>query len=192
MPEKKKKIIVILGSPRKNGNSAILAGRIADGARDNGAETEEIFLQDLKIGACKGCNACQKNSSRKCIIMDDMDKIYPVLEEADAFILATPVYWCSMSAQLKTFIDRTYPLVDMKTFSSVFTGRKIALALSYADPDVLTSGAMNVVRTFQDILNFSKGECIGVLHGSAYGAGDIKADKKLLDAAYETGKKFNG
>ncbi|OGV48192.1 MAG: hypothetical protein A2017_18455 [Lentisphaerae bacterium GWF2_44_16] len=190
MPEKKKKILVVLGSPRKNGNSTILARRIADGAKDNGAEVKEIFLQSLKIAACSGCNACQESSSAKCVIKDDMQKIYPDLEDADAFILATPVYWCSMSAQLKTFIDRTYPLVDMKNFTSAFTGKKIALAISYADPDVLTSGTMNIIRTFQDILSFSKGECIGVIHGSAYAAGDIKADKKLLDAAYETGKKF--
>lgn len=184
MPAKKKKIIVILGSPIKNGSSATLARRIADGAKDNGAEIKEIFLQDMQISACKGCGACQKKNSRKCVIKDDMQKIYPDLQKADGFILATPVYWCSMSAQLKTFLDRTYALVEMKTFTTIFTNRKIALALSYGDPDVLTSGTMNIVRTFQDILNFSRGECIGIVHGAG------KADKKLLDAAYETGKKF--
>jgi multimeric flavodoxin WrbA len=184
MSAKKKKIIVVLGSPVKDGSTATLARKIAEGAKDSGAEIKEIFLQDLQISPCKGCGACQKKNSRKCVIKDDMQKIYPDLQDADGFILATPVYWCSMSAQLKTFLDRTYALVELKTFTTIFTNRKLALAISYGDPDVLTSGTMNIVRNFQDILNFSRGECIGILHCTG------KADKKLLDTAYETGKKF--
>ena len=185
-----KKILVILGSPRKNGNSAILARRIADGARDNGAKVKEIFLQNLKISGCKGCGVCQKKMNSTCVIKDDMLKIYPEMKKADAFIFATPVYWCSMSAQLKTFFDRSYAVVDMKAFTTPFTNKKFALAVSYADPDVLGSGAINIIRTFQDIMNFSKGECVGVLHGQAYAPGDIKTNKKLLDSAYETGQKL--
>lgn len=184
MAVRKKKIITVLGSPRKDGASAALARKIAEGAKDNGAVIEEIFLQDMKISPCKGCGACQKNNSRKCVIKDDMQKLYPLLQKADGFILATPVYWCSISAQLKAFIDRSYALVEMKTFTTIFTNKKLVLAISYGDPDVLTSGAMNIIRTFQDILNFSRGECIGVVHCAG------KTDKKILEAAYETGRKF--
>ena len=107
---KTKQVLVILGSPRKKGNSSALAARISRGAKSAGAEVETVFLQGLKISPCRGCNTCQKDDTQGCAIKDDMQEIYPKLIEADAWVIASPVYWFTMSAQTKIFMDRCYAL----------------------------------------------------------------------------------
>ena len=104
------KVLILLGSPRKKGNSAILAEQIAKGARSADADAETIFLQDLTIAPCKSCYACQKPKSRGCAIQDDMQAIYPKLIESDAWVIASPVYWFTMSAQTKLLMDRCFAL----------------------------------------------------------------------------------
>ena len=88
-----KQVLVILGSPRKKGNSSTLAARISRGAKSAGAEVETLFLQNLKISPCRGCDTCQKHDSKGCAIKDDMQEIYPKLIKADAWVIASPVYW---------------------------------------------------------------------------------------------------
>jgi multimeric flavodoxin WrbA len=84
------KILILKGSPREKGNSATLAERCADGAREAGASVESIYLHGLDIRACDGCDLCTEGS---CIIEDDMKPIFPKLADADAIVLASPIYW---------------------------------------------------------------------------------------------------
>ncbi|MBW2638353.1 MAG: flavodoxin family protein, partial [Deltaproteobacteria bacterium] len=107
---KTKRVVVILGSPRKKGNSAILAEQIAKGATSAGANVESIFLHGHKIAPCQSCYTCQKPDSKGCAINDDMQSVYPKLIEADAWVIASPVYWFTMSAQTKLFMDRCFAL----------------------------------------------------------------------------------
>ncbi|MBU0653054.1 MAG: flavodoxin family protein, partial [Proteobacteria bacterium] len=109
--KEEKKVLVLLGSPRKKGNSAILADRIAKGAKAAGAKVETIFLHGLKIAPCKSCYACQKKKSKGCAIKDAMQDLYPKLLAADAWVIASPVYWFTMSAQTKLFMDRCFALL---------------------------------------------------------------------------------
>ena len=109
----KKQVIVILGSPRKKGNSAILAEQISKGVRSAGAKVETIFLQGLKIAPCQSCYACQKHNSKGCAIKDDMQAIYLKLIKAEAWVIASPVYWFTMSAQTKIFMDRCFALAGL-------------------------------------------------------------------------------
>ena len=104
-----KNILVISTSPRKNGNSALLAEEFARGAADAGHQVEIITLRDKNIGFCHACDACMKNGG-KCILKDDMTEILDLYQKADVLVLATPVYFYGISAQMKTFIDRTYPI----------------------------------------------------------------------------------
>src|SRR5512137_1584902 len=87
-----KKVLVLLGSPRKRGNSAILADMVAKGAKSIGARVETLFMHGMKIAPCKSCYACQKPNSRGCSIKDDMQSVYKKLLEADAWVIASPVY----------------------------------------------------------------------------------------------------
>ena len=108
--EESKKVLIMLSSPRKKGNSAALAEEIAAGAESKGAAVESLFLHGMKIAPCQSCYACQKKGSKGCAIDDDMQAIYPKLIEADAWVIASPVFWFTMSAQAKLFMDRCFAL----------------------------------------------------------------------------------
>ena len=105
-----KKVLVLMGSPRKSGNSATLAQRIVQGAQSAGAEVETVFLHEKSIAPCQSCYACQVKDSKGCAIDDDMQAIYPLLLENDAWVIASPVYWFNMSAQTKLWMDRCFAL----------------------------------------------------------------------------------
>lgn len=102
-----KNVLVLSGSPRKRGNSDSLCDQFMNGAEEAGHQTEKIFLRDRKINYCIGCNACQRNGGI-CVHKDDMTEILEKMIAADVIVLAAPVYFYSMDAQMKTLIDRTY------------------------------------------------------------------------------------
>ncbi len=183
---KTKQVLVILGSPRKKGNSSTLAARISRGARAAGAEVETVFLQSLNISPCRGCDACQKNDSKGCAIRDDMQKIYPKLIRADAWVIASPVYWFTMSAQTKGFMDRCYALPAYAT--NPFAGKRVAIAMTYGDVDPVKSGCVNAVRTFQDAFRYTGSRIVGMVYGSATKAGEIAKNKALMREAEQLGK----
>jgi multimeric flavodoxin WrbA len=183
-----KKILVLLGSPRRNGNSAILAEKIAEGAASSGAASETIFLQDLKIAPCTSCYACQKKKTKGCSIADDMQILYPKLVEADAWVIASPVYWFNMSAQTKLWMDRCFALPAYG--KDPFSGKRIAVAMSYGDADPLVSGCVNAIRTFQDAYAYVGAKFVGFVYGSAMGAGEIASQESLLQQAEALGRKL--
>lgn len=188
MKKRKKKVLVLLGSPRKKGNSALLAEKIAEGAASEGASVETVFLQDLEIRTCKSCYACQTPGSKGCAIDDDMQKLYPLMLEADAWVLASPVYWFTMSAQLKLWMDRCFAFPAYA--EDPFSGRRIAVAMAYGGEDPFDSGCVNALRTFQDAYAYTGSKLVGFVYGSAMKAGEIKKNKPLMEAAVELGKKL--
>jgi len=185
---KTKQVLVILGSPRKKGNSFTLAARISRGAKSVGAEVETLFLQDMKISPCRGCDTCQKPDSKGCAIKDDMQKIYPKLIKAAAWVIASPVYWFTMSAQTKIFMDRCYALTAYT--KNPFAGKRIAIAMSYGDVDPVKSGCVNALRTFQDAFRYTGSKIVGMVYGSATEAGEIKNNEALMQEAEELGKRL--
>jgi multimeric flavodoxin WrbA len=188
MKKRKKKVLVLLGSPRKKGNTALLAGKIIEGAESEGATVETVFLQDLEIRACKSCYACQGPDSKGCAINDDMQKLYPLMAEAEAWVLASPVYWFTMSAQLKLWMDRCFAFPAYA--EDPFAGKKIAVAMAYGGEDPFDSGCVNALRTFQDAYGYTGSKIVGFVYGSAMGAGEIRKNKALMEAAAELGKKL--
>ena len=103
------KILGIVCSPRKEGNTEILVREALKGASEVGGETELITVADKNIAPCDGCDACQENGI--CKLKDDMQAIYQQLELADGVIFGTPVYFINVSAQAKAVMDRTYALL---------------------------------------------------------------------------------
>ena len=104
-----KKVLILSASPRKNGNSQLLCDQFAKGAAEAGHEVESIRLSEKKLNFCMACDACMRNGGT-CIQKDDMGEILKSYQEADVLVLATPVYFYGITAQMKTFIDRTYPI----------------------------------------------------------------------------------
>jgi multimeric flavodoxin WrbA len=185
---KTKQVLVILGSPRKKGNSSVLATRISRGAKSAGAEVETVFLHALKISPCRGCDTCKKQDSRGCAVKDDMQEIYRKLIKADAWVIASPVYWFTMSAQTKIFMDRCYALTAYA--EKPFAGKRIAIAMSYGDVDPFGSGCVNALRTFQDAYRYTGSKIVGMVYGSATEAGEIADNKPLMREAEELGKRL--
>lgn len=102
-----KKVLIINSTPRGGGNSEMLCGEFARGAKESGNKVEIVNLRECKIGFCVGCFSCALTG--KCFQNDDMEIILGKMQDSDVIVLATPVYFYSMTAQLKIFIDRCTP-----------------------------------------------------------------------------------
>jgi multimeric flavodoxin WrbA len=182
------KVLILLGSPRRKGNSAILAEQIEKGAREAEAKVETIYLHGKIISPCKACFSCQKKNSKGCSIQDDMQELYLKLIEADAWVIASPVYWFNMSAQTKIFMDRCFALPAYS--KDPFIGKRIAIAMTYGGEDPFDSGCVNALRTFQDAFGYIGAKIVGMIYGSAMDAGRIRSDKKVMQEAFDLGKKL--
>jgi multimeric flavodoxin WrbA len=185
-----KKVLVAMGSPRKKGNSATLAKQVAAGAEAAGAEVESFYLHSLDIQPCTACDACREDTARDCVIEDDMQALYQKLRRADALVIASPVYWFTVSAQTKTFMDRWYAFGNPQEKYAPFSGKRIGIVLTYADNDPFASGAVNALRTFQDAFNYVGAEIVGMIYGCASEAGEIENNRDLMENAYELGKRL--
>ena len=106
------RITVLIGSPRKGGNTETLADALIAGAEAAGAQVTRYSLRGKKIAPCVNCDYCQTHD--RCAVADDMTEVYELLLRTDALVFATPVYFYNMSAQLKALIDRLYNPVREK------------------------------------------------------------------------------
>ena len=104
-----KNVLIISSSPRKHGNSQILCEQFKKGAEAKGHQVKIVRIMEQKIGFCRACDGCMRNGGT-CVLKDDMNEILKMFQAADVLVLATPVYFYGISAQMKTFIDRTYPI----------------------------------------------------------------------------------
>ena len=119
------KIVGIVCSPRKGGNTEILVAEALNAASEKGAETEIVLVADKQINPCDACDACLENGA--CVIEDDMQDIYQKLENADGIIFGTPVYFNNVSAQAKAVIDRTYALLWTGKLRGKVAGAAVAV-----------------------------------------------------------------
>ena len=184
-----KKVVILLGSPRKDGNTAALAERIAEGAAGAGADVETVCLADLDIAPCTGCEGCHKPGADGCVIKDDMQDLYPKLAGAASIVYASPVYWFTVSAQLKAAMDRCYGLVGPDGQTHGLAGKRIGLAFTYGADDAVESGCINAIRMFQDIFGFVGSEIVGMVHGST-GAGKIADNAAVMEKAADLGRQL--
>lgn len=174
-----KKVLILSGSPRKNGNSDILCDEFAKGAIEAGHEVEKIRVAEKKIGYCCACYACRETGV--CAIKDDMAEILQKMIDCDVMVLASPVYFYSIDAQLKTLIDRTVARwleVKNKEFYYIVT----------AADEELTSADTTLAcfRGYADCVEGAKE--MGVICGmGAYEKGEVKGTKAMAEA-YAMGK----
>jgi multimeric flavodoxin WrbA len=181
-----KHILVFKGSPREKGNSSILADQAAAGAKAAGAEVESFNLHNLDIRPCDACDVCQETGV--CILKDDMQALYPKLRGADAIVLASPVYWFTISAQTKLFIDRWYGMESPQ--GNALRGKQFGILLTYGDTDPYSSGAINAIRTYQDMFRYLGANIAGIVYGTAMDVGDVQQQPELMERAYKLGEKL--
>lgn len=177
------KIVILQSSPRPRSNSSRLAAEVAAGAREAGAQVQTFDLSSMRIHPCDACDECQQTGV--CVLADDMQQIYPALEQADAIVLATPIYWFTYSAQLKLCLDRWYAF-GARDYSSL-RGKRFALLVTYGDSDPFNSGAVNAFHAFQDMVRYLRGEVSGILYGSASDPGEIEGKLELMEKARALG-----
>jgi len=174
-----KKVLILSGSPRKKGNSDTLCDEFMRGALEAGNQVEKIRVSEKRIGYCTGCYHCQ-DSGGVCAIKDDMNEILQKMIDADVIVLASPVYFYSVDAQLKTVIDRTVARwleVKDKEFYYIVT---------CAEEDrESTERTIECFRGYADCVEGAKE--MGIVYGTGlYEKGDVK-DSPLLKEAYEMG-----
>ena len=182
-----KKVVILNGSPRPGGNTATLADKVGEAARAAGAHVDEFTLQSMDISPCDACDACQ-DSGGGCVVNDEMQLIYPKLVQADVIVIASPIYWFSLSAQTKLCIDRWYALEGPD--GNELAGKDFGLVLTYGDSDPFNSGAVNAIRSVQDILSYIGANLIGMVYGSTPDLGDAAKQPELLESAYKLGEKM--
>ena len=177
-----KHVLIINSSPRKGGNSETLAASFAKGAEEAGHKVETIYLREKKYGFCKGCLACLK--AGHCVIGDDAVEIAARMHDADVLVFVTPVYYYSVSGQLKTMLDRANPLFGT---DYAFT-QAYLLATAAEDGPETVAGSEKAVQGWVDC--FERCELAGtVFAGGVNGVGDI-AGHPALEEAYQMGKEI--
>lgn len=169
-----KKVLILSSTPRKGGNSDILCDAFAYGAREAGNEVEKIRVADLKIGYCTGCYACQKTGI--CAIKDDARGVIDKMMAADVIVLASPVYFYTICAQLKALIDRTVVIFPN------LTNKKFCYILTMADTNrKMFDGSLAALRGFLDCYEGSE-ECGSVLADGVYEKGAVNGTKFVAEA----------
>jgi multimeric flavodoxin WrbA len=169
------KIVGILGSPRKGGNTETLLDIALGAAQEKGVVTDKIALRDKSIAPCDGCQACTETG--KCVIEDDTQEIYQALFESDGIIWATPVYFWSMTSQTKTLIDRTYAL----TFPKLQLASKVAGLILVAG----SRGCMNTASIFHQYFTYNHMFFAEFAWGYASAKGEIKKNALATNMAVE-------
>lgn len=194
MPDQRKPLIVgIQGSPRLEGNSAILLDAALQGAAEAGATTLKFNLNELNIRPCQGCGGCDKTG--KCIIRDDMNLIYEAFEKMDSIVLASPVYFGGVTAQTKAMIDRCQALWVrkhvLKTPVAADNHRRDLLFLSVLGQETedLIRGIRTNVKGFLDTVT-QDGDYIELIFPKVEYAGEISDHWEAIGSAREAGARL--
>ena len=186
------KVLGIYGSPRKNGNTDQLLDRALEGAESAGAEVSRISVRDLKISGCIECGGCDKTG--KCVVEDDMQKVYPLLEEANVIFLASPIFFYGMTAQVKALVDRCQAMwsgrmlnktpEERKTYDS---GRGYLIAVGATRGKNLFEGIQLQGKYFYDALDMSYEG--GIFFRSLEKRTAVKETPETLQEAFNLGIK---
>ena len=184
------RVLGIMGSPRVQGNTDLLLDEALRGAQSQGAEVEKIVVDKLKIAPCREYYGCLEDGD--CVIRDDMDAIYPKLLDADRVIVASPMFFYGLTAQLKALIDRCQALWARKYVLKMNlhdSGRKGAfIAVGATKGDKLFEGAILTVRYFFQAINVTYVD--ELLIRGVDKKGEIREHPTALSDAYELGRRL--
>ncbi len=175
------RILGIVGSPRRGGNTEILVDEILAGAAEAGADIEKIILNELNILPCQACDACKDGG--ECVQEDDMSELLEQMERCRIWVLGTPVYWWGPSAQLKVFIDRWYGANQ-----ALFKGRTIIVTIPMGSGNEKT--AQHIVGMLNDIAGYlGMNIAATVLVPSVHRIGAVRKHARVMAKANQVGKQ---
>lgn len=183
-----KKIIAFVGSPRFEGNTAVLVKQMLKGAAEAGAETEIVYLNEISYRGCQGCYQCR--TAECCTQRDDLTpKLYDIAA-ADVVILGTPNYMGQMTGQLKTMIDRFCSFMNPDFSSRLAHGKKLALIFTQGMPDAQAYADYyaSTARSLQ-FLGFTGG-CETLVAAGLGVPGEVAKNADMMAKAYEMGKQL--
>jgi multimeric flavodoxin WrbA len=187
------KVLGLFGSPRRGGNTDLLLEEALRGAKAEGAEVEALYLSDFNIIPCRECLQCFNDG--KCIILDDMQKIYPKLLEADIIILASPIFFYGITGWAKALVDRCqafwsrkYVLKDESLGRGGKRRKGFLISVGATKGQRVFEGAILTAKYFFDVLN---AEYVGELVFRQIDMkGDILKHPEALQQAYEAGRRL--
>lgn len=181
-----KRIVILNGSPRRNGNTSMLVQKFTEGAESAGHTVSEFFLSGLRIHGCRGCFGGHSSRECPCVQRDDMDGIYPAVRECDVVVLASPLYYWNLSGQLRTAMDRLFALEEND--GNLLRGHDRSGALLMAAEG---HGFEDVLTYYNHLMEHLQWKNLGaVLAGGNGEAGDITG-KPELQQAYDLGKSIS-
>ena len=188
-----KKIVAIYGSPRRKGNTATLLREAVRGARESGVDVEEIVLRDLKISPCLEIYGCKE--SGECAIKDDFQKVRDQIIAARGLMLASPVFFYTVSSHTKILMDRFQSLWVKKYWvdkapknQKTITRKGLFIAAGATKGKKLFDGSLLTIRYFFDVLDMELWKAL--LYRKLDFAEDILKHPEYLREAYEAGKAF--
>lgn len=180
-----RKIVILNGSPRKNGNTSALVRAFTEGAESAGHAVTEFFLDGMDLHGCKGCFGGHSGRECPCVQRDGMAEIYPAVRESDVIVLASPLYYWTISGQLKTALDRLFALEEGDGNLLRGHGRSSALLMAAEG-----HGFEDAVLYYDHLMEHLRWKNMGkVLCGGVMDIGDI-ADKQELEDARALGKSI--
>ena len=180
-----KNIVILNGSPRRNGNTSALVRAFTEGAESAGHAVTEFFLDSMEIHGCNGCFGGHSSRECPCVQADDMNRIYPAVKNCDVIVLATPLYYWNMSGQLRTAVDRLFALEEGD--GNLLRGHDRACALLMAAEG---HDFEDVLSYFDHLMKHLSWTNLGhVLAGGNGDAGDING-KPEIQKAWELGKSI--
>jgi multimeric flavodoxin WrbA len=185
-------VLVVNASPRRDGNSARLAAASAEGAREAGHAVELVHLDDHVRHFLRDCRRC-RDADGHCTIDDGYERLLrEQVLPAGALVLATPLYWYGVSAQLKTFFDRMFCFIaasqpDSERFVTGLSGKRLGLLV--ASEETYPGGALGLVHQVQEYARYTHSELVGVVRGIGNRRGEVASDPAdPLGAARELGR----
>ncbi len=173
------KILALIGSPRKGGNTDLLVDQILKGSETKGHTSKKLYLYKYKITPCMDCRNC-KDEDHACTIKDAMQLIYPKIMEADLIIFGTPVYWYGPSGQMKLLFDRMRPYVPTGKLKG-----KRAIIVSPSAEGARCCGPL--VKMFRLSFDYLGMKFAGKILATAYEKGEIAKNQAELKRAYQLG-----
>ena len=180
-----KRIVILNGSPRRNGNTAMLIQKFTEGAETVGHTVLEFFLSHMQIRGCKGCFGGHNGRTCPCVQRDDMDKIYPAVRDCDVVVLASPLYYWNLSGQLQTAMDRLFALEEND--GNLLRGHHRSGALLMAAEGC---GFEDVRTYYNHLMEHLQWNNLGAVFAGGNGdAGDV-AGKPELHSAYMLGRSI--
>jgi len=185
------RVLGILGSPRKGGNTDLLISKALEGAAAGGAEVEKIVLNDLNIKPCQECGGCDETA--RCVMEDDMQPLYKKLRSADRVILSSPIFFGSLTAQMKAMIDRCQcvwieKFVLKKTRQGKGRQRGVFLCAGGFEKQDFFKCASNCVKVFFTVMDIAYVDSLFFAGVDKKGA--IEEVSGALDKVYRLGEEL--